>query len=475
MKYTYNKKYRYYLLAFSISYFVTSIFLMLECFYPFNGSVKAFGYWVPVIAELLLFGLSLYLFFTIKNVDPDKQCKRIGIIGFASLPIILVIFVLYSFIIPYSVSFGNATWIFVLVNTLLVLELVGLIIFVTHLSKEIRNGNHGFLPIFYTAFVMIFFQSAILILYIFGIIKIIITLNTGTSSTEAVITIYGIILLIQLLVYLILFIMIFILISMSFIAGKEGKVLGVRGSFKYTFAMNKKYEVSFWAGNIFYLGMLTFAIFSAINLGGLYYPLINLYATLLIIRVPLFFWRRKIYKDEKDAYQRFKRMHGLILYAGIVLVIFTAITVFIGSATVSKSRVEMSVFMTYFVFIPWAIYRSVAGIKGILKVNKTGDPYLMVQSYLDMVVIFITVGSAIFYIANLLNDSRTTIIAATVFFLIGVGLGVIAALYSGYVAIRFIVTAILGFRNEREKVFQKYEISSIDNEQLEGETNYGKD
>ena len=471
-----DKKIRYGLLIIAIGYLVSALLFIFDCLDLFIGKPSPVGHWSTAIISLFLGAISLYFFFIMPKMASDRKCKQLGIIGMASTPILAIVLLMTCFIVPQTLK--NAIWFFVIEMVMVVLQLVFSIAFLIWMLKRIQNEKFNYLPVLSNVLLSIFMQVAILFAYVFAIIRQVYTLSIDTTDVDEAIkqlTIpYAITMLTQFLICLVVIVLVFFVSYMTFIAGKENKVLGVKGSFKITVRLCKQYEVPFWSGNIFYIGMFIFAAVSTLFLGGSYVPLMILYATLILIRIPMFFWRRKIMKSNIEEHEKFRRLHNILVYAGILLIISTILAFLFGEASLSKVSTNADAFLTYGIFVPWGIYRFVLGIYGMTKIKKNGDPYLMLKAFLDLAVAITTFNSALFYVASVLRGNapitRDLDIVSLIFLLIAVFFVVLEIIYSLFISITLIVLGVRGIQNKREIVYEVYQVTHYKNGNEKGAT-----
>ncbi|MBO4682725.1 MAG: hypothetical protein J5618_02585, partial [Bacilli bacterium] len=360
------------------------------------------------------------------------------------------------------------------------LQLVFSIAFLIWMMRRIQNEKFSYLPVLSNILLSTFVQIAIICAYIFAIIRQVYTLNLDTTDMEeavkALTAPYLITMFIQFLIVLVVVVLVFFISYITYIAGRENKILGAKGTFKATIRLIQQYEVVFWSGNLFYIGMLLFASISTIFFGGSYVPLVILYATLILIRIPMFFWRRKIMKADIEEHEKFRRLHQILIYGGILLIISTALAFLFGEASLSKVSTAASAFMTYAIFVPWGIYRFVVGIYGLTKIRKNGDPYIMLKSFLDLAVAITTFNSALFYVASVLRGnapiSSDMDPISAIFLAVAIIFVVLEIIYSLFISITLIVLGIRGIQNKREVVYEVYQKTHFKNGNMKGE---GKD
>ena len=470
-----DKKIRYGLLIIAIGYLVSAILFSLDMLGLFMTSPRSIGHWSTAILSYFLGGLALYFFFIMPKMASDRKCKQLGIIGMVSTPILAVVLVFTCFIVPQTLRV--ALWFFIIMMVLAVLQFVFSIAFLIWMMRRIQNEKFNYLPVLSNVLLSSFVQIAIICAYIFAIIRQVYTLNIETTDIDeaikALTPTYLITMFIQFLIVLVVIVLVFFISYITYIAGRENKILGAKGTFKVTIRLIEQYEVVFWSGNLFYIGMFLFASISTIFFGGSYVPLVILYATLILIRIPMFFWRRKIMKGNIEEHEKFRRLHTILVYGGILLIISTILSFLFGEASLSKVSTAASAFMTYAIFVPWGIYRFVVGIYGLTKIKKNGDPYIMLKAFLDLAVAITTFNSALFYVASVLRGNApigpdmdpisVIFLAVAVFFVI------LEIIYSLFISITLIVLGIRGLKNKREVVYEVYQKTHYKNGNMKGE------
>ena len=463
MEYDGKGKLRYCLLLLCVGFFAIAALCFLECFYPFGSKVAGIGSFTPALLCLALGGFSLFFFWKMPSLSPEKTCKWFGILGMAVFPLILLAAFLLAFLMPRTLFASGVTPFFVVELVAFFVQFSACLLVLLLLRGRINGGNHGLLPTFTHVAIATMFSFLLFSAYIVALCRysFIPNLNYEKLSIEDPSTIsYLITLFVQVLVGFLLSLVMFALSFLTFIAGKEKHVLGFRGTFKLTMSLVERYDVLFWVGNMVTFGLLILAIGSAIRLGPSHLSFVSLYGILLLIRVPGYFWGKKIDKDEALAYRRFRKYHHILIYGSVWLFILFILVFLLGEASTNRMQVESSAFMTYVIFVPWAIFKTFMGIKERLKAKRLGDPNLLYKSYLDLLTAIVTVNSTIFYIANFFRGGEpfgpTMSRTAAVFYLVGLIFVILELAYIFYVAITLLVLGILGLKDKRRKYFEKH-------------------
>ena len=463
MTYRFDPKIRRLLLLSSIGFFVCAILLTIDIFYPFASPPTGIGRWaVPlVLVSCGVFGI--FLFIKSPSYKPKNMAKGLGIVELSLMPFVLFALFFTFFMSPQLYAHQNMVWLFVIEVIVFVALFIFHILFLIMIFDRIKAGNDGLLPIYLRILISTILLGALMLAYIFVFIgnKVFEGYDiTNQQSLLALSKVFFVFFLVYFFVFLPIFISVFLAAFVMLIAGIENRLIGVRGTFQTTAQFAKKYDLLFWVGNVVLTVMLAIALVSSIRLGGSYYSLVVLYSTLLLVRIPSFLWKQKIERGNESDYEKFKKKHRIFIYDGCVLLAFMIISLFVGEAGMAKMMDSQGAFMTYAIFVPWAIFKSVIGIRGYVIARKTGEPYLLTKAYSDLLAAIVTVTTAIFYVANHFrngqpidnNLDRT----AAFFFLVGIFVVIIELFYSLYVSLRLIILGILGLNGKRLKFYKKH-------------------
>ena len=463
MTYSYDPKIRRYLLILMIGFFLTTLCTVLDCCYPFNTAPAAIGRWGHAFISVPALGFSLYLYIVLPKLNPKKVCKFLGIFEIIETPFLLIVLFFCAFLTPRTLLQADFPWVFAIEMVVVIGQFVLGIVFLTKIYKRINGGNHGLLPVFARVLISTILQGALILSYGFAVGRLFVLAGVDPNNPEVIQEILGpflAVFLSQAFVFLLFVLAFFGVALLTFIAGIENRLLGVKGTFRGTAALCKKYDVIFWMGILVALFLMVLALVSAIQLGFSYYSLVLLYATLIIVRVPSFFWKKRVEKMESDKKVRFEKIHNAIIFAGAVFMIFAVVSFFVGQAGAARKEETQSAFLIYAFFIPWAIFKTVSGVLGQIKARKTGIPFAFIESYADLLMAIVTVNTIIFYIANFLRQGRpidqNLELHTALIYLIGLMFAFVEIGYVVYVAIRLLVIGIRGKLGKRKKAFALY-------------------
>ena len=463
MVYAYDKKVRRLLLAASVGFFLLAISMVFECLYPFNRSHIPVVAWTGPALALLLGVVSLVLFFLSPCIVPNKACRNLGIITLATSPLLLVFFIALCLFSPSSFNVDSMAWPYFVVLSIMPIQLGFLIAIIISIWKRIHSGNTGLL-IFYTwLIVALIILLTLMISYGLALARYeaIVQASAGMQSGETValesfLLPLIILILVNAGVCILAFLAIFVIAFIALIAGKENRLLGVRGTVKVTAAFANKYDLPFWSHAVTTTLLLVLAFASALQVDEAYYSLAFLYITLLFLRIPSFLWNKKIERSEEDSYSKFQQKHAIVIYHGILLLMFAIGTIFIGYAGMAKARNSESAFVIYAFFVPWAIIKMISGFSGLVKARKTGDPYLEARSFTDLLSAIITVNTTLFFLFNYFRGERTTASAAITFLLMALFVAFIGIGYTIYISLHLLVLGYFGIKGKRLKYYQQH-------------------
>ena len=461
MQYAYDRGVRKYLLILAILSFAVAIYCALDLFYPFNGTFHLTSA-ALVFFEIALGITSINLVKAMPSLDPATTAKTMGQGYLIKHIFILISFLFMALGMPASVQGiqnGFPFFFFFLAMTLL-LHFFLFLFFAVYTAEKISKGNQGLLPVCVHAMIGCLLLLAGLLYCLFSLGETLILIQAGTSPNQG--TPFGVLALTigALIFMLAIFLVTFFFSTMVFLAGKENRFIGFKGTLVATKEIATKYDVLFWFGILATVVLLVLAMISLLRLGLVYIGLVAMYVFTLIIKIPMYFWKKKIQKKGEVGFAQFCSLHKPTLYAGIVLFLYLVALYFVGPGSVGAVAKEAkSSLLTFGIFVPWAIAKIILGIRKLKKAKQKGDPNQNLDAYLDILVAFTTVTSTLFYVATLLREGKPleeSSLPTVIFYYAAVVLIFANMLYVLYIALRTVIVSIRGIRGKRLSYYETH-------------------
>lgn len=448
MKYSFNKRIFNNLLILTIVSFASFVLYFVLAFYPFNHFHFNVDWLMPIFFLLSCLS-SLILLINMKGLKPKRASKILGGLEIVVLIAFGLVFFLYlSFLAPV----GYKSWPHYLGIGLTLFLFVFTLLSYSEANKLMKKGLEGYLPIRNYFFYVAMFEFAILLFFIIPFAKYAGFDAYVKTYAEDAMTKYksqlSVWTFIQILLYFIIALVLFYCGLASIISGVENEALNLRGNIKSSTVLFKKYNLAFWFGMVGTFFMLATSIVAVINFGLSYISLLAMYAVILLVKLPSFFWKRKIFNSKKDPYHKYCKEHGILIYSSIILLIFAVIIIVFGSVSLTKVSVSKSAFATFFVFVPWAIFKLFSGFKRYALSRKIGDPYLYTFALLDIFLALFTFTNVLFIVFNATN--LDVFVHVAVYIVLG------STVYVLYIAIRLFVLGIRGMKNKRQASYKRH-------------------
>lgn len=437
------------LLVIGIAFLVAAPFYIGDFFFP-SIELAALPY--------LLFGLfalveglsALVLWRRLAKVDPNKLCAGIARYEFIVTPVFALSTLFLSMILPRDqhtwLYYSNAT-----LTTVLFVFRSGVSIYFSHRLKKGEEGiiglrNHSWIA---ASFLLVMFNF-----YVLSAIKVqgIDLAALAKGDLSALTDLYSWLTLAEILVGMfILFQSLFMTIATHFSA-KEDCAFDFRTNFKVSLIMYDKYEVGYWI-SIFATGiLLVLSIVSAVRLFDAYFALVVLYGAILVVRITAYFRRRYIVrKYGEEPMRAFMSEHRILIYAAVMLLVYTIVSIFFGNQTFSQVRLQAqdrAELITLGVFVPWAILKIILTAFTARTAIVSGHPKHLMDAYINVLIAIFTLAKAIFIIAGYTQFEWVRIT--------GIVVGVIMYIYCFAASVRLLILGIRGLMGKRKEAYERY-------------------
>lgn len=230
------------------------------------------------------------------------------------------------------------------------------------------------------------------------------------------------------------------------ISAKEKRTVDFRYNYRYAILMFQKYHLTFWFSMVFNFFFMLSALLSMIFVNMLYIGMFLLFATILVIRIPTFFFDlhlEKKYKD--DELTLFKKKHWIVLYVSIILFAYAVLQAQLGPGSLSKlaTKQEYNLIVAFGFFLPWAIIKLAIGVFSLRLLRKSANPSIFSNAYSNMILAIYALTNAFCAIA--LSTQNSFILMLGIFMMIA------ASAITGAFGIHLLIFSIRGLTNKRAK------------------------
>lgn len=390
-----------------------------------------------------------------KKSDPFKLCKWAGIYMMVYNPVLLFTVLIQSFSLP--VVYTNPLfWTGLGITTALFGIRILQIIFIV---RKYDNRHPGYFPYRNHAIFAIQVAFTFLGYYVFGALRSIGMAEAlqkfisgeieASSFIELMPATYFIFIIVAIAVNFVGLVIVLYIGFTTLISGIEKQPMDFKNNIGFTKALLRKYSLLFWLSIFINLLMLAIAVGTFTSTFSMsMIPLIVLYVIIIVVRVPAFFWNNNLEKKEQSLYVRWRKKHGIYIYAAILIIVYTAVSFIFGSATQTQSENIKDAFMTFVVFLPIALIKIVLGMRKLVTADHTGDPYPLLNAHMDILLSIFTGANTLFLVANITGIDMLKSI--------GTIIGQVLNFYALYIAVRMLITGIRGISDRRRKTFERY-------------------
>lgn len=456
----YKKKASLVLLLLTISFFAYTFFFVSDLFY-YLATLFSLAYFINLLTALLCFAISIsflliYINYKKHNLNPQKDGKKLGILGFVFFPILLTWG--FSSSLAFPMSLFEWPYFGCLISSIIILIL--LIVFIAITNKDYLNGYKGLLIYhnYFRAIIFILVQHFIYYLVSIGKGVALFLLAEATeqgspSSGQYASILLGLILgsiIFSALIFLVVFYFSFAI----FVSAKENYPLSLKQGLPTTKRMLKKYEVGFWFGVVINFILATTAAVSAIRINEAYIGLAILYGLVTIIKIPSCLWRWHIEKKYyKNDYLIFRKKHLISIYMGMVLLVLGVLALIFGTGSSTKFESSYGSSIIYFVYAPFAFIKLVIGLTKLIRATNKGDPFLSARSFVDILMSLFIFGNTAYMISGLLSNTN----GGDTWYVVATSLGYILNVYVLLISVFTIIIGILGATGKLKKQYDYFE------------------
>lgn len=423
-----------------------------EFFYPFIIGTNGVSFIILALSNLAEVVMLILLAAHIKKTPCNVLAMRLARFEFALHPISAFSILSLSAIFPLAAR----DWLYftnmAVTGVIILARLAAMILF----QREIKNGQTGLLPIRNHIYVGFSFCFIVLNYYALSILK---SLNMDFSLISETGQFAGLnewflaVTVVEIAVGILVLLQAMFMSFANYYSGKENQVVDMRLNLQFTKRIIAEHDIPFWIGVFANFLMLTMAIMSMFSSPAAYAPIVALYAFVLLFRVPGYLWQKRAKRVHGDEPRRaFISQHRPFIVAAFLFVAYGLICVFFGRMTFERmGDTDYTYFLTFGIFVPWAIIKIILGIREYLIARKTGDPLRLMNAYIDLLVSAYTISHAFLIVAGKTQLFALEIVAMVTTLLISV--------FCLYLALRMLVLGILGLNGKRDKTFDLYQRS----------------
>ena len=424
---------------------LSSVFLFIDAFYPFNGAI-VFKSYIYLAAYLFSFSiLESVLAFNMGKYKASLLCKIIGVYTFITFPVLLLLAIFFGLFVPKENSSLYYYLTFVSLGVIIAYQIFKTIYFSNRLMKE----NKGYVVFKTISILIIAVAFSLLLFLISGYIKIIFYDGTATDPTKMLLPGYYVSSVIMVVILFGLALYILYVGYSCFLSGVVNDLVDLRHNYKFTVTIFIKYHVVFYIGVIANIVMFVAALIATIGFLKHYFSLMALYLSLLLITIPVHYYDLYIEKKYQGDYQTiFKKKHIPLIYTGIIFVAYGVITIIFGSASQGKSLDDNSMLSILLLFVPYALIRMGIAIAKYLKYRKLANPPLLANFHVNVLMAIFTFTNVIIMLGMTLSNWGLLITAMYLF--------IVLTAYCLIVALFLIVVGICGLTNRRREQFKIY-------------------
>ena len=424
---------------------LSSVFLLVDAFYPFNGSI-VFKPYIYLSAYLFSFSiLESVLAFNMGRYKASLLCKIIGIYTFITFPILLLLAIFFGLVVPKENSSLYYYLTFVSLGVIIVYQIFKTIYFSNRLMKD----NKGYIVFKTISILIIAVAFSLLLFLISGYIKVLFL--DSSASDPAKMLLPGYYVSSAIIVVLLFGVALYILyVGYScFLSGVVNDLVDLRTNFKFTVNIFKKYHFAFYFGVIGNTVMFVVALIATIGFLRHYFSLMALYLSLLLITIPVHYYDLYIEKKYQGDFQTiFKKKHIPLIYTGIIFVAYGMITIIFGSASQGKSLDDSSMLSIFLIFVPYSIAKLVIAIMKYHKYRKLANPPLLANFHTNVLMTIFTFTNVIIMLGMTLHNWALLITAMYLF--------IVLTAYCLIVALFLVVVGICGLTNRRREQYKIY-------------------
>ena len=450
MKFYYRKDIFIFLIISAVLSLFGAVTITLEGAYPFLGEFTGAGNYILAAYFLLHSIITFIVAFRMHKLDARKATRRLAIFQFSALPFLFIVLAFLS--LGFQPSYGS--WVYYL-N---IASLSSIVLFDTfievYISYKLIAKDHGFTLVRSLSSMASSFGLALGLLYASTPLKVLAILQVSGMDPQKFLDNPFLFILTE---FIVLFLIVIISLIMLYIGitcyltSRENNLVDLRHNLKFTKRTLKKYHVGFWFGIVFTLILFTTSLISSFSFFLTYFSLAALYLSLLLIRLPTFFYEGHLHKKYIDEPETcFRELHKEAIYASIVLMLYSIVIVFFGVKSPATTDKPSSIYLVLIFLAPMSVLRATMSTIRQHKARKSGDPHILVRTCVDVVV-------ALFAIVNTLVILGTIVRNGTLM-LLGALVSVWMVLSCIALSVFLLVIGIRGLKGKRVTALEKYKV-----------------
>ena len=437
--------------AMAVLLFLATPFYALEAFYPAFLGVHSIPFLAFALACLLEGILMVVTIFQIDKKPPTQIAIGFARYEFAANPIFTCVILSLSIIFPQA----PRDWLYFTNMVITVVLILARLIAVIYLNNKMKKGDTAYLPFRNHAYILTAGSIIAANYYIVSIWKSqnmdLSIITEGGRSLAGFTDFFLVMSLLEVVLGILILLQSLFFAIANYFSGKENKVIDLRLNFRQSRELIRKYEIPFWVGIFSLALLLVISVISMISAPTAYAPIATLYFIVLVIRLTTHFMVSRIKKKTgNEPRATFREEHGALLFAAVLFAIYAVLCALFGRIAFERMvDVKYTLFLTFGLFVPWAVIKLVLGSISFIRSKKRGDPSLMLYAYLDILLSIYTLAQT-FAIVAVKAHMEGFRIAAIV-------LAVLLSVYCLSSSVRMIITGIRGLKGKRTRAFALYE------------------
>ncbi len=437
--------------AMAILLFVSVPFYALEFFYPEVVGWNGVSFLIFALSSLCEGVFLIVNLVKMDKVSPAKLGMDMARYELGMNPIVAFSVLSLATIFPEA----PRNWLYYFNIGLTAVLILARLWAVVWLQRAIKKGDTGYLPFRNHGYVLMSLSFVALNYYVISILKAnnvdLAIIYEGGHSFAGFSDFFLMMTVLEILVGIVVLLQSLFISITTYYSSKEDKVIDLRLNLEQSKHILAEKHVPFWIG-IFALSlMLVLALVSMTASVEAYAPITFLFLMVLIIRLLFHFGITRVQrKNQGDKQRIFKWEHIIVLVAALFFALYTVLVILFGQMAFERmGNVAYTVFLTFGVFLPWALVKLVLGAMHYAKARKNGNPAALTNAFLDILLSIYTLAQTFAIIASKARMEGFRIAAIVV--------AMVLSLYCLYVSIRMGIVGVLGLMGKRKKALLLFE------------------
>ena len=398
-------------------------------------------------AFILLGGYLLLVCLHHKKGDPWRFTRIVGILSSILILALLVLCIMGS-LMGYSQEYRLNFYLFVGVFVAFV---VASHIIEAHFGTQLKNGKEELAPARLALRIANLTFLAVAITLATAPIKTYLALNFKSDPQGVAWMVIAFIIINFLTFFFVSMFQTYFVIT-CFTSAANKRIFGLKDNTHKVIEIVSRYDLNLFIGSFFTLLMAIGAVISGIRDTPTYFVIAIGYFGFLAVRIPIYFWDRKIQDNcFNQPYRAFKTTHKILIYTGAMLILFSLGSIILNSVPGLRRdpKGTSSSYFTFTVFAVWTLFRIILSINSLIREHRTKDPYDIAQTHIGIYLTMHTLGNVIHIGLNLFaseNQTGLIILAIVSFAMLGLTI---------YQVFKVFIIGARGLLDKRYKAYLK--------------------